>query len=90
MDIKQFLKRNTRWKRKPSTVAELAGAVGVTRQTVYNWIKGVYAPHWVHVFRLVNISEGAITRLGSKAERKTKVMFDAALTETKKEVSSHV
>lgn len=34
------------------TVAELAGQVGVTRQTVHGWERGVGEPTITHFFRL--------------------------------------
>ena len=79
MYIHDFLKHNEEGQGGPQSVIQLAKAVGVTRQTVYNWINGVYKPHWVHVLRLVDLSEGRITNLSKKSGPKVEELFSVAL-----------
>ena len=79
MYINDFLKQKQETDGEPQSVIQLAKAIGVTRQTVYNWINGVYKPHWIHVLRLVDLSEGAITDLSKDSNKKTTELFSSAL-----------
>ena len=67
-------------KTRRQSVRELADELGVTRQTVYNWIRGIYQPHFTHVVRLVRISDGRITKPRRRGRQNNKVqnMFHAA------------
>tara|TARA_R100000152_G_C6594243_1_gene53611 strand:- start:95 stop:364 length:270 start_codon:yes stop_codon:yes gene_type:complete len=76
MGIDDYIRNQSVNKQSPQTVSELANMLSVTRQTVYNWMNGVYKPHWKHVVGLVQLSSGKITKTSSAA--KDQSIFDAA------------
>lgn len=60
MTIKEFIAKNAEEKREPSSLSALAKAMGVSRQTVYNWMHAKYSPSFGHVLALVQLSDGRV------------------------------
>jgi DNA-binding XRE family transcriptional regulator len=92
MTIDAFLKTNKGTGGAPGTVQELAKQVRVSRQTVYNWMRGRYQPHFIHVMRLVQVSHGAITMCNGKtlSDDRLRNLFSVAgrLVDGEKEVAN--
>ena len=62
MTIAEYLETNRRNGEMPDSVASLARLLGVSRRSVYNWMRGTCAPKFGHILSLVQLSNGCIRR----------------------------
>ena len=80
MTIIEYIEHNKERGQVPSSISSFARLMGVSRQTIYNWMKGRFHPHFNHIMNLVQVSGGQISRLCNSdvIDLRTRNMFRAA------------
>ena len=46
------------------SVSELSRRLGVSRQSIYNWMRGTHGPHVKHGLQIARVTEGKVDVLG--------------------------
>jgi predicted transcriptional regulator len=65
MTISEYIAYNKERGQVPCSISSFARLMGVSRQTIYNWMNGRFHPHFNHIMHLVQMSDGKITCLWS-------------------------